>query len=356
MRTLLSVLAVKRSMMGRSTLIILVLAIALGSWGCENPDRFKVPKYHRKKQIVFEYLYQVKDPRKLKMPRLFPLWTEFTESDTMRLFRPEPVWFEGVRWYRESTSAVHVFYFRKNNHLAMGELLKEADSVAKFINFWFDKPFSAPIQVLLVPEPDPSDPEAKPVKKRLKLPQVASPRLTIYTGDDMNPYLSKYGNVGVLIEKSIRIMMNGSEEVDRKHFWRTVIIPAYFRLRATGAMVDKSYNHTSLPRFSALLRESGRPTIEELNRLIERYRRGLLPYPLQKRSRLLISSFLGFIADGYGQGVLALILRHLIKHPKATFEQATEKIIGYPIGKIWKNWEDFYYGDIWRLVIEGKVW
>lgn len=339
----------------RSVLGALCIVVFAGSfYGCEGPERFKVPDYKRKRGKI-KKLYEASG----SIPRVYgvPAWTEAAEKNVMTLFRPEPLRIKGKLWLRESSSVIHTFYFQRSNHIAMRECLQVVNSMARFVSRWLESSFSERLHVVMMPEPDPADTSVVYNKKRMPIPDVGEPRLVIYTGTDAFPYLSKHGNIGYILEQTVRFMLTGTTKVNPKDFWRSVAIPAYFRLRGIGAMVDRTYDKTSRPRFLSSLRQAGRPQVGELQRLIQRYKAGQLPWLARRRSMELISSMLGFLEDAYGRGALGAILRQQLPAKKGkkslSFEASLKGVIGESSEVLWKKWSRYYYSDLWRWSLQS---
>jgi len=346
-----------RSQAPRKRILLLLLCGVMGFWGlgCEMGERFKVPKHYNVRSgnnVKYSISRTERKKKKLKVPRKLPAWTEFAESTKGLLFQPEPVKLKGVRWFRDSESKLYTFYCRRNNFMKAQELAIIANQVAAFFKVWLDVKFTKRIQVVVMPEPDPRDKKTKFTKKRLAIPPVSGPRILVYSGTNLNPYFSKYGMAGELITGTLRWLLTKSTKPNPKRFWRSIALPAYFDLRGTGAMVHIVYDREARSKYMEILEKSGFPSRKELERLFTRYQKGQLEKLLHVHVKRTSSSLPAFIEDAYGHGLFALILRHLVKHPKASFPESIKAVTGRSWSLIWKQWAHHYYSYFWLKAMQ----
>ncbi len=335
-------------------------------------QRFEVPDYQRKPKLKYKR-YRLKTKVILPRADALPSWSTIADTQRSSIFQPEPVKLQGQMWLRASNSKVFDFYFQRSNLMAGRTLSRVADQVARFASVWLEQPFSKRIHVLVIPrtrsaflaqaKPKPtsqsssrpsSRPVASPVTTRVaRYPRIGASQIVIFSGADNDTKLSEYGLVGELIQASVRWLLTQDAKLQPKRFWRSLVIPAYFDLRGTGAMNSWSFNRTITPKYREILRTSGFPSVADVTRWVRYYSEFA---PLTKQHIVQVSSsFLGFLEDAYGHRVLALILRKLAKTPKVSFAQCTTAVIGKPAPALWQEWKHYFDSLRWRRFLLHKL-
>lgn len=308
--------------------------------GCDDEERFRLPEHQQstasKEQIVAAQL-------KVKVPTDLPVWTEISQPLPGRLFQPEPVRLQGRPWLREGSSKAFEFYFQRESAMIAHSFFVVADSATAFLRQWLDRPFARRIQVVLMPESDPSDAIFPWEQPRLSQPQTLEPRVVIYTGSDQVPYLSNYGRVSALVDAATRVLITQHSQPHPDDFWRSIAIPAYFAFRGICAMLDAEYNKTALPKFRMILEESGRPFPDEMQRYWSLFQQKKLPPAAHERAIRLSMVVLGYLEDRFSRGALAVIVRNLQKNPKLSFWQAIQDVTGQDPKTLWKELRLFYF-------------
>jgi hypothetical protein len=319
-----------------------------GLLGCED-DRFALPE-HQRQALPKEQATAMRLQKGI--PTDLPPWTQIAKPLPGQLFQPEPVRLQGEIWMREGKSKVFEFYFRPESHLLARSVAEVADGASAFLRQWLDQPFSQRIQILLMPQADPSDRFSTWQGKRLAIPSVLPPQIPIYLGTDEYPYLSLYGRVSELIDLSARFLMTGTLKKDPKRFWRSIVIPAYFAFRGTCAMLDPAYDKTAMPKFREILHHVGRPTPQELKKYWKLFQDGNLEDIAQERAIRSAMALLAYLEDNYSRGVLAQILRNLRQDPKLSIWEAIQKVTEQDQSKTWQSLRDFYFPDDWKRALQ----
>lgn len=332
----------------------LLLLLGISSWfflGCDPPKkRFQVPEYQRRQNQRFG-LYR--RTSKVKLPRMssIPLWDGLADLEKPFVFRPEVVKLQGQSWLRASNSPLFVFYFQHKNRSAGKALTRVSEQVARFVQLWTLGIFKQQLQIVLVPWME-SVQRAQPNRK---WPIVGRSQAVIFTGSDTDERLSKYGLVGELTQRLVRLLLTGSVKEDNSLLWRSVLIPAYFELRGTGALASRSYNRTVTPKSREILFKAGSPTVKDVMSLLSDLRTKTMPLQVHARAERIGVTFLGFLEDAYGRRTLAAVLQHLISKPKSTFSQSLQHVIGKTESVLWKEWTLYYYSQQWRRQLLDKL-
>ncbi len=312
--------------------------------GCDPPKkRFQVPEYQRRQNRRFG-LYQ--RTSKAKLPRMseIPNWDDVADLEKPFVFRPEVVKLQGQPWLRASNSPLFVFYFQQKNRSAGKLLTRVSEQVARFTQFWTKGLFKQQLQVVLVPWME-SVQRAQPQRK---WPVVGDSQTVVFTGSDSDERLSEFGLVGELTQRLMRLLLTGSVKADRTRLWRSLLVPAYFELRGTGALASRSYNRTVTPKCQEILTQAGLPQVKDIQPMLVDLKTSSMPDAVRAKGIRVALTFLGFLEDAYGRRSLAALLQHLVSQPKQSFAQALKHIIGKTEDVLWMEWTLYFYSQQWR--------
>lgn len=363
---------------GRMHLYVTLL-ISLGGLlvvgGCDDSDRFKLPEGAVRKKVrqSARHSFRVKGKVRIPSHRSLPLWTEMALQPDNHVFRSELVRLQGQRWSREGGSHLFDFYFQQSNHMAARTLSQVANRMAFFVSRWTARPFKKRIAVVLAPwkKDSPSNwtqnvrkattqpstqPTSQPIRHKVRsrnIPDVGTLRIVLYTGTKNQPVYSRFGLISTLLERTMQLVLTQKAHDVPVQLWRSIGFPLYFATRGNGAMASRVFDRSIASTFRDRLERMGRPNVQDAQRMLKLYRSQKLAPLLYPHARNILISFLGFIEDAYGHGVLAALLRDMLQHPQWSFDKHVLRVLGQTETYLWNKWFVHYYTDQWKRVVQG---